>query len=71
MERIWDKFLTERDRKVFDAAGYGVHMGFGQRPALLIVDVSYGFTGDKPEPILESIKRWRTDTGGFNVAAET
>ena len=22
-ERIWDKFLTERDRQVFAAAGYG------------------------------------------------
>jgi len=63
MERIWDKFLTERDRKVFGASGYGAHMGFGQRPALLIIDVSYGFTGDKPEPILESIKRWHNSCG--------
>jgi maleamate amidohydrolase len=46
MERVWDKFLTERDRKVFAASGYGSQMGFGKRPALLIVDVSYGFTGD-------------------------
>jgi len=63
MERIWEKFLTERDRKVFAAAGYGAHMGFGKRPALLIIDVSYGFTGDKAEPILESIKRWHNSCG--------
>lgn len=63
MERVWDKFLTERDRKVFAASGYGTHIGFGKRPALLIVDVSYGFAGDKPEPILESIKRWRNSCG--------
>src|SRR4051812_33307468 len=63
MGRIWDKFLTERDRKVLDAAGYGADMGFGQRPALLIVDVCYGFTGDRSEPILESIKRWRNSCG--------
>ena len=63
MERVWDKFLTERDKAVFANAGYGSHMGFGTRPALLIVDVSYGFTGDKPEPILESVKRWSNSCG--------
>jgi maleamate amidohydrolase len=31
----------------------------GKRPALLIVDVNYDFREDKPEPILESIKRAR------------
>ena len=62
-ERIWDKFLTERDRKVFAAAGYGALQGFGKRPALLVVDVNYNFCGDQPEPILESIKRWRNSCG--------
>ncbi len=62
-ERIWDKFLTERDKQVFEAAGYGARGGFGKRPALLVVDVNYGFVGDKPEPILESIKRWMNSCG--------
>lgn len=26
-ERIWDKFLTERDKAVFQAAGYGALEG--------------------------------------------
>jgi maleamate amidohydrolase len=63
VDRVWSKFLTERDRAVFAASGYGTHGGFGQRPALLIVDVSYGFTGERPQPILESIKRWRNSCG--------
>jgi maleamate amidohydrolase len=63
VERIWDKFLTNRDRAVFAASGYGTHGGFGRKPALLIIDVSYGFTGDRPEPILESIGRWRNSCG--------
>ena len=58
-ERVWNKFLTERDKAVFEAAGFGARAGFGQRPALLIIDVNYAFCGDKREPILESIKRWR------------
>jgi len=60
---IWDKFLTDRDKAVFSAGGFGARMGFGKRPALLIVDVNYAFCGDKPEPILESIKRWPTSCG--------
>jgi maleamate amidohydrolase len=62
-ENIWDTFLTERDKQVFEAAGYGARGGFGRRPALLVVDVNYGFVGDKPEPILESIKRWMNSCG--------
>lgn len=61
--RIWDDFITERDKAVFAASGFGAHAGFGKRPALLIIDVSYGFAGDRPEPILESIKRWSNSCG--------
>jgi maleamate amidohydrolase len=62
-EPIWNKFLTERDKQVFAASGYGTRAGFGKRPALLVIDVNYAFCGDKPEPILESIKRWRNSCG--------
>ena len=60
---VWDKFLTDRDKAVFSAGGFGARMGFGKRPALLVVDVNYAFCGDKPEPILDSIKRWPTSCG--------
>lgn len=62
-EPVWDQFLTERDKAVFAAAGYGARQGFGKRPALLVIDVSYAFCGDRPEPILVSIKRWRNSCG--------
>src|SRR5271167_4931878 len=62
-ERIWDKFLTERDKAVFAAGGFGARAGFGKRPALLVIDVSWAFCGERPEPILESIKRWRNSCG--------
>ena len=61
--RIWDDVISEHDRQVFDAAGYGQRGGFGEKPALLVVDVTYDFTGDRPEPILESIKRFRNSCG--------
>ena len=28
-ERVWDRFLTERDKQVFAASGYGVRAGYG------------------------------------------
>lgn len=62
-ERVWDKFLTERDKAVFAASGYGALAEWGKRPALLVIDVNYAFCDEKPVPILESIKKWRTSCG--------
>ena len=62
-ERVWDSFLTARDKDVFAAAGYGQRAGFGQRPAVVVIDVNDNFTGDRPEPILDSIKRWPNSCG--------
>ena len=62
-EPVWNKFLTERDKAVFAVSGYGARGGFGKRPALLVIDVNWAFCGDRPEPILESIKRWRNPCG--------
>ncbi|MBS1888634.1 MAG: isochorismatase family protein [Actinobacteria bacterium] len=60
---VWDDVLPDTDRAVFEAAGWGKDAGFGARPALLVVDVIYNFVGDVPEPILESVKRWRYSCG--------
>lgn len=62
-ERIWDKYLTERDKAVFAASGFGAISEWGKRPALIIIDVNYAFCDDEPKPILESIKKWRTSCG--------
>ena len=61
--RIWDDVIGERDRAVYEKAGYGQKGGFGQRPALLVVDVTYDFCGDRPEPILDSIDKFRNSCG--------
>lgn len=60
---VWDDVLPQTDREVFEAAGWGKDAGFGERPVLLVVDVIYNFCGDRPEPILESIKRYRYSCG--------
>ena len=61
--RTWDDVITARDRAVYDAAGYGQKGGFGKRPALIVVDVTYDFCGDESEPILDSIQKFRNSCG--------
>jgi len=63
MKRIWDDYLDERDKKVYLQAGLGSRVGIGRKPALLIVDVQYAFTGDSPEAIEESIQTYPTSCG--------
>lgn len=60
---VWEKFITARDREVFARSGYGRRAGFGVRPAVLVIDVTHQFIGDRPEPILESIVRWPQSSG--------
>ncbi|MFP3913829.1 MAG: isochorismatase family protein [Actinomycetota bacterium] len=60
---IWDDVLGDTDRAVFEAAGWGRRAGYGARPAVMVIDVNYNFCGDRAEPILQSIERWRYSCG--------
>ena len=60
--RVWDSFLTEQD-KAHLAASADRSMGFGQRPALLLVDLYRWVFGDEPQPLLEAIKDWPGSCG--------
>jgi len=62
-ERVWNQFLTERDKQVYKDSGYGQRAGYGERPVIMVVDVSYNFTGDIAEPVLDSVKRWPNSCG--------
>jgi maleamate amidohydrolase len=63
MTRIWDEFIPAADAEIYRAAGYGARSPWGSRPALLVVDVNYNFVGDRPEPILDSIRTFRNSCG--------
>lgn len=60
---VWDALMPESDMEVYAAAGYGGKVGPGKNPALLVVDVTTAFLGDKPEPILKSIERFPNSCG--------
>jgi len=49
MDRIWDKFVTEQDKAVFQAAGYGKSIGYGKRPALVVIDVTTASSATNPK----------------------
>ena len=38
-------------------------MGFGEKPALLLIDLYRGVFGDEPKPLLEAIKEWPGSCG--------
>jgi nicotinamidase-related amidase len=63
MARVWDALFSDLDREIYGAAGYGARGEGGERPALLIIDVTYEFVGDRPEPVLESIRRFPNSCG--------
>jgi nicotinamidase-related amidase len=61
--------LTDEDKKVYESSGYGSRGGFGKRPAVIVVDVNYAFVGERDEPILESVKKWRNSCGSVGWKA--
>src|SRR5688572_19936437 len=67
-QRVWDQYLTERDRAHL-AMRPPRHRGFGEKPALLLIDLYRWVFGDKPEAILEAIKKWPSSCGqdGWNA----
>lgn len=65
MARVWDKFLTERDKRHLAVSGWGSRppKGLGAKPAVIVVDDYYAALGTVREPILESVKTWPASCG--------
>lgn len=69
VEEPWDRLLGESDREVLVASGYGRPRGFRTPAAVLVIDMTFDFLGDRPEPILESITRFPNSCGAGAWAA--
>jgi nicotinamidase-related amidase len=65
MTRVWDKFLTERDKQHLEISGWGNRppKGLGSKPAIIVVDDYYAVLGTEREPILEQVKTWPGSCG--------
>ena len=69
-QRVWDRFLTEQDKATLVPKTHR-SVGFGERPALLLIDLYRWVFGDKPEPVTEAIQDLAGElrAGGLERAA--
>lgn len=63
MSMPWEGIIPEEDLRIYDAAGFGRPAAWGERPALLVIDVQYRSVGTKRLPIAESMKEFATSCG--------
>lgn len=59
----WEAHFPRAELETLARAGYGNRLGFGARPALLVVDATYSFCGAEPRPILDAIEVNRRSCG--------
>jgi maleamate amidohydrolase len=55
MTRVWDPFLTERDKAHIEIAKKRKPVGWGNRPAVLMIDNYQGVFSEPGVPLLEAI----------------
>lgn len=55
---VWDDVIPEEVKLVYEKAGFGGKMGLGKKPALLIIDMNYNWTGQRGVPLLDLIERY-------------
>ena len=61
--RVWDKFLSERDKQHLNTVKEPPRVGFGAKPALLLIDNYKAGLGEERLPLLESIKKYPLSMG--------
>lgn len=61
-EHVWDRFLTEEELAHVRTKA-SPRIGFGQRPALLLIDLYRWVFGDEPQPLLEAVEKWPGSCG--------
>lgn len=59
----WMKTIPESELATYKSAGFMTDMKIGSRVGLIVVDVTYGFTGRKGQTLAESIEEFRSACG--------
>ncbi len=44
---IWDDLISPEDRKAYEKYRTVTNIGFGKHPAIIVVDMTYGFVDDR------------------------
>ena len=61
-ERVWDPYLTEQDKAHLAMTGHS-RIGFGENPALLLIDLYRWVFGDHPQHLLDATADWPSSCG--------
>ena len=59
----WMKFIPARELETYNKAGLGNRLRLGRRAALIVVDVTYAFTGSEGLSLEEAIEEYSTACG--------
>src|SRR5664279_989754 len=60
--RVWDPFLTAADKASLSERPHQV-WGYGERPALVLIDLYRWVFGDRNQPLLDAVKEWPGSCG--------
>ncbi|MFB3887318.1 MAG: isochorismatase family protein [Thermodesulfobacteriota bacterium] len=61
---LWSDIIPQREAEIYAKAGFGQTFGYGKKPAILIVDVEYGFVGVDPgDDIFQAIEKFPKSCG--------
>ena len=63
LENEWQQFFTEQDKEHHALKAKREPAGFGDKPALVLIDMYYSVLGFERLPIFESMKKWPMSTG--------
>jgi maleamate amidohydrolase len=61
--RPWSRSVDSADESLLAAAGFGATAGFGESPALLVIDVQYRTVGHRRVPIRSAMTEYPTACG--------
>ena len=67
--RPWADVISADDEERYERAGFGRPSGWGDHPALLIIDMQYRTIGNSPKPFYESLEDYTTSCGEVGWAA--
>src|SRR5215217_7252683 len=59
----WLKVIPAHERSIYESAGFVSNKDLGKRPCLIVVDVTYGFTGSEGLTLEEAVAEFHTACG--------
>ena len=61
--KAWLKLIPADERKTYERAGFVSNVEIGPKPCLIVVDVTYGFTGSEGLTLEEAVAEFHTACG--------